>query len=76
MLVAGAGIISGSSTFSSPPAAVANLIVVSGDETHFVAAGVPILKPWACRHTAGSGQEKPVGDIAAADFLSQLTRIG
>lgn len=62
--------------FIAATAAVANLMVVSRDETHFVAAGVTILNPWAGRYTTGSGQEKPAGDMAASDFLSRLTTIG
>lgn len=62
--------------FIAATAAVANLIVVSRDETHFVAAGVPILNPWTVRYTTGSGQEKPAGDLTASDLVSRLTRVG
>lgn len=42
--------------FIAATAAVGNLIVVSRDETHFVAAGVPILNPWTGRYTTGPGR--------------------
>lgn len=62
--------------FIAATAAVANLIVVSRDETHFVAAGVPILNPWTGRYTAGSGHEHPAGDLTVPYLLSRLTTIG
>lgn len=36
-------------------AAIANLMVVSRDETHFVAAGAPILNASTGRYTRGAG---------------------
>ncbi len=62
--------------FIAATAAVANLVVVSRDETHFVAAGVPILDPWTGQYIAGSGQEKPAGDLAIPDLMARLVTTG
>jgi hypothetical protein len=61
--------------FIGATAVVANLIVVSRDETHFVAAGVPLLNPWTRRYTAGSGREHSVSDMASPDLLAWLAKV-
>jgi predicted nucleic acid-binding protein len=52
-------------------AAVHQLVVVTGDETHFVAAGVPVLDPWSSRYYAG-GTVTTIENLVSANLLSGL----
>lgn len=62
--------------FIAAAAAEENLIVVSRDTIHFVAADVPVLDPWSSRYTASAGRQHTVGDLAVPDLLAHLTRVG
>lgn len=61
--------------FIAATAAEEELVVVSRDVTHFVAASVPILDPWSSRYVASSGKERVVGDLARSDLLAWLASI-
>ena len=66
-------------TYSQQDALVAGiaasdqLIVVSRDETHFVAAHVPTLDPWNARFFAADGTSHAVPDLVSATLLTQLS---
>ena len=62
--------------FVAAIAAEEELVVVSRDTTHFVAAGVAILNPWTGRYTAASGHEHAVRDLTSPDILAQLATFG
>ena len=57
-------------------AAVEELVVVSRDVTHFVAAGVPVLNPWTARYTAAGGSEHMIANLTRSDLLAQLAAVG
>lgn len=55
-------------------AAEADLVVVSRDRIHFIAAGVPILDPWAGCYVNAAGDEEIVTGLGAGSLLSRLGR--
>lgn len=59
--------------FIAAAAAEQDLIVVSRDITHFVAASVPILDPWTQRFVSAAGREHVVANLDALDVLARLT---
>lgn len=61
--------------FIAASAAEKELVVVSRDATHFVAAGVPILDPWSARYTASMGDEHAAGNLSDPDLLLRLARL-
>jgi len=50
-----------------------DLIVVSRDMTHFVAAGVAILDPWAARYVSAAGSEQVVAGLDSPHLLRRLS---
>lgn len=58
--------------FIAATAALENLVVVSRDMTHFVAAGVPILDPWRAVYMAANEAEHTIEDLARPDLLTLL----
>lgn len=61
--------------FVAATAAEEELVVVSRDVTHFVAAGVPILEPWSGRYIAASGDKYAVEDLTTPNLLAHLSRL-
>ena len=61
--------------FIAASAAEKELVVVSRDATHFVAAGVPILDPWSALYTTSMGGEHVAGNLSDPDLLAWLTRM-
>jgi predicted nucleic acid-binding protein len=53
-------------------AAQNELIVMTGDETHFVKAGVPTLDPFASRFFAADGTLHQVNNLVSATLLTDL----
>ena len=53
-------------------AAVHQLIVVTGDETHFVHAGVPTLDPWRSVYFDADGNEHAVANLVSATLINEL----
>ncbi|MDF0491094.1 type II toxin-antitoxin system VapC family toxin [Sphingobium sp. H39-3-25] len=66
-------------TFGQPDLFVAvlaeesDMVAVTRDVTHFVAAGVATLNPWEGRFHAASGLDHVVDDLKAPDLLDRLT---
>jgi predicted nucleic acid-binding protein len=52
-------------------AADQQMVVVTQDETHFVAAGVPVLDPWTSQYHA-NGNSYLVPNLVSATLLSEL----
>lgn len=55
-------------------AAEADLVVVSRDTAHFVAAAVPTLDPWTGRYANAAGGETTVAGLDSRDLLGRLPR--
>jgi len=53
-------------------AAQNELIVMSGDETHFVKAGVPTLNPFSSTFYDVGGQVRPIANLVSATLLADL----
>lgn len=53
-------------------AAVHQLVVITGDETHFVHAGVPTLDPWRSVFYDAEGERHAVGNLASATLINDL----
>ena len=58
--------------FIAAAAAVNNLVVVSRDVEHFVAAGVPTLDPWQARYIGKAGAPIDPGNLGNAELISRL----
>lgn len=58
--------------FIAAVAAESGLIVVSRDITHFVAAGLPVLDPWAQQFTGRDGVVHMLANVAAPNMLKVL----
>ena len=53
-------------------AAAEELVVVSRDVAHFMAAGVPVLNPWTATYIAAGGTEHTISDLTRPGLLAQL----
>jgi predicted nucleic acid-binding protein len=62
--------------FIAATAAEEELIVVSRDATHFLAAGVAILDPWTGIYVTGAGCQLAVADLGSPDLLVELAALG
>lgn len=59
--------------FIAAAAAENDLIVVSRDAAHFIAAHVPVLDPWTAMFTSSAGDELTVADLTEVDLLNHLS---
>lgn len=53
-------------------AAANQLVVMTGDETHFVQAGVPTLDPWRSIYWDAEGAEHVVTNLVSATLINEL----
>lgn len=59
--------------FVAATAAENDLIVVSRDTTHFIAAGVAVLDPWTAMFTSPAGDRLTVADLTDVGLLNRLS---
>lgn len=59
--------------FIAAGAAVHNLVVVSRDVEHFVAAGVPTLDPWRSLYMSRAAEPTGLGDLGDPELLHRLS---
>lgn len=59
--------------FIAAAAAVHNLVVVSRDVEHFIAAGVPILDPWRSLYMGKAAEPIDPGDMEDPGLLHRLS---
>ncbi|MDB5575741.1 MAG: nucleic acid-binding protein contains domain [Bradyrhizobium sp.] len=60
--------------FIAATSAENDLIVVSRDTSHFIAAGVPVLDPWEATFTASDGVTRSVEKLDDTSLLETLVR--
>ena len=53
-------------------AAVNQLVVITGDETHFVQAGIPTLDPWRSLYYAPNETRQEVANLVSATLINEL----
>ncbi len=58
--------------FIAAAAAVNNLVVVSRDVEHFVAAGVPTFDPWRARYIDRKGEAADLGALDDPELIARL----
>ena len=56
-------------------AAEEQLVVVSRDAVHFLAAGVPYLNPWAARYVGGAGTQHALADLTVPNLVGHLAAL-
>lgn len=59
--------------FIAATAAENDLIVVSRDTTHFIAAGVAVLDPWTAMFTSPAGDELTIANLTEVGLLNRLS---
>lgn len=59
--------------FVAATAAENDLIVVSRDTTHFIAAGVAVLDPWTAMFTSPTGDRQTIADLTDVGLLNRLS---